>query len=904
MMATRPILSLPIQAEVSRDRMAYAPYNFVPLPETVVTAVDRPTDLPGHDRYAVRDVDHPDRSYHLSGDIEVDLTTHAPIYVRCGRVVTDDPDTARNRPAFFHTHDEDHPVIPGSSLRGMLRSVLEIASYGKVDRVAPTPYCFRSLSDRQLYTSHFVEERARLRTPDGKTMAPCYRSRVRAGFLRREGSNYVIDECPYGRIERQRSPDMKTPAAIDDIIPLRGGGAYEETLYVGRGPRDPNMRPRWDGVQYRPVRVALDPEDNCFFARQLNDTGRSERHPDMYLRFRAVSRIAAREEDEGTEDGPEGLTPATLVLTGNMQHKHLEYVFLHASVRRDDRDAVYNVPRDMIDLFNDEQQLTQWQEQAFPKDRPGSPPRERAGALRATDQRYAEPVFFLVGEDGEVVFLGRAQMFRLPYAYAPQDFVPAALRNSGDIDYAEALFGYVRGAGHGRQGQPERAYAGRISVSDAELNDTVPVDRGKMWLDDTSIVPRILGGPKPTAFQHYLVQDYPNRSGDLLHYNDDPADGAVGASQRSETVIRGHKRYWHATPEEVMDDRTFLNVIREPDQRKTPENSTQHTHFKPVRAGVHFRFRIHFDNLSARELGALCWALRPLGADGSVYDHSLGMGKALGLGAVALDATVHLVDRSTRYACLFGANETWATGGTETHLLSDRATLERIVEPFERHVIGELGLSGETSHLYDLERIATLLTLMEWPGLSHKQPQSLAERSNARPAIAASMRIEWRPTDGDVDWRHEIKKHNEYRARPVLPDPSQFDRPLTGELRPQPRAGSPVPPSTDPAAPRLDIDPPDTPSPDTAVTPAHPKAISSTAPVRRKRGEKVEVKVEVEARSNKDIMVSLTTPPYERVPLVGVIPVFRASYKLHSRIKAKIGDVDEASGRAKTVKPR
>ena len=67
---------LPITcSSVDSERAAIAPYNFVPLPDTVVSAEARP----GHDFY--HDVYHAERH---TGHIRCTLTTSSPLYVRSG----------------------------------------------------------------------------------------------------------------------------------------------------------------------------------------------------------------------------------------------------------------------------------------------------------------------------------------------------------------------------------------------------------------------------------------------------------------------------------------------------------------------------------------------------------------------------------------------------------------------------------------------------------------------------------------------------------------------------------------------------------------------------------------------------------------------------------------------------
>ena len=135
-------MTLPKQTtDLASDRVASAPYNFVPLPEKVVAAATDPKELPRHDRY------DPER---LSGYFDVHLTTRSPLYVR-GALPLEDfrrageeemaerpvcdmrkeqrkkgetvdatfRDLARNTPDFFYQSDPESPVIPRRLLPGM-----------------------------------------------------------------------------------------------------------------------------------------------------------------------------------------------------------------------------------------------------------------------------------------------------------------------------------------------------------------------------------------------------------------------------------------------------------------------------------------------------------------------------------------------------------------------------------------------------------------------------------------------------------------------------------------------------------------------------------------------------------------------------------------------------------------
>ncbi len=698
-MSSRQKLGLPKHKNPSGpDRIASAPYNFVPLPEVVVTAVESASELPDHDRY------YPDR---YTGYFEVTLTTMSPVYVRCpltrqefdldeqnkdrnGRPIDNQTrytDRIKNTPDFFYTRDRNQPVIPGSSLRGMLRSVLEIVSYGKVQWVTEKNLFFRTLDD----------------TAIGRYYRSRMTGKVETGFLKRKADGYVIKVCRMARVQRT-------------LLSNRLGDLYE-----GHGP---NKTPRWDGQphQWMPVWVRL--SNNGKFVKEICYNQPAKRN---------------------------GWQKGILVITGDVPGKKKEFVFLLPDPNAEE----IPVPEKLIERFHDNDQITQWQERAFPKDKPKPNCRDRDGMLRRDPPEPGDPVFFL-RENGQLTFFGRAQMFRLPYTKRPIDLVPPELRRPEDIDYAEALFGFVRTREELEdmkqrgvvseippQGDKRRAYAGRVFVTDA-----VPEEgQTDFWLSSNPITPKILATPKPTAFQHYLTQQEPDDKNKLDHYDSPPPH---------DTVIRGHKRYWHQGLS--TNQGLTLNQIRERirETNQIPPNSTQHTQFRPVKPGVRFKFRIYFENLSERELGALCWTLHPLGDPGKTYCHHLGMGKPLGMGAVKLEATLYLTNRPNRYSSLFNGND-WQMGiSGPGKSLPDRTTLESLTRAFEQHILDAIGLGTRCNHLYEVKRIGMLLKLMEWPGYpadpNGDRYLRNQNRSNTRYMTA-----------------------NEYRDRPVLPDPSAFD---------------------------------------------------------------------------------------------------------------------------------
>lgn len=699
-----------------QQHTASAPYNFVPLPEKIISIVRDALELPDHDTY--------DRERH-SGYFDVTLTTRSPLYIR-GPV--SDKDFSRqeqdiqvkNKPEFFHTGDERTPVIPGSSLRGMLRALLEIVSYSKMQWV----------SEKQLF----------FRTVENTTIGQNYRIRmgdhVETGFLFRRGDTYCIKVCSMARVRRSM---------------------IGNPIYIGNSP---NRIPHWQGQprQYAPVWVKFRTDNSAVDTPNL------------------VEKLSYQKCD--------GMAEGRLVITGDVPRKKKEFVFLLPVKDAEEICA----SDDIINRLHDDDQLTQWQEEAFPINRPNPDYRERNGMLGKAPVAPGDPVFFL-RENGKLTFIGRARMFRLPYKQRPIDLVPRELRQATNIDYAESLFGFVRtpqqlselGADV-PQGDKRRAYAGRVLVTDGVLQS----DSADIWLAKDFIIPRILATPKPTAFQQYLTQQHPDDKKRLDHYDSKPPDS-------DETTIRGHKLYWHQGL--GTDQGLTLEQIRAAikESALVDPDDKQHTRFRPLKPGVTFSFRVHFENLSDSELGALCWTLHPRGEPERRYCHHLGMGKPLGMGAVELHARLHIINRSLRYQTLFNSSgDDWQSGESVASKNSSENTLPaagpdkepsgkdlaipevlaRLTQPFEEHLLRELHPEPPCTRLADMLRIAMLLKLLEWPGYRAEEDGKLYLDNYQRPNTRY-MKI-------------QSQSGNEYRNRPVLPDPRQFESSyFSGKSSPQ-----------------------------------------------------------------------------------------------------------------------
>jgi len=648
---------------------AHAPYNFVPLPEKVVT-VDA-GEIPRHDIYTGH-----------TGYIDCVLETRSPLYTRCAmdpgffarwadnvREMMQDAEAREQYAQFFHLEDAERPVIPGSSLRGMVRALVEIAGYGKMQPVTDQPkVTFRAVA-------------AASDDPLSQPYKDALRN-VKAGYLERRGDAWFVHPA-------QRPANLGLPEQ-DPYLKVKDRPDLNQTI--------PGLiRFGQDGYrpQYHKVRF------NCEVAQ--------DKRGKKYVRVINIGGQNSTGEYAGV-----------LVCSGNMAESGEAFSSkrkTYALVWERDRKATAipippQVLRDYIDSLTD-----------FQKEPPFD---EQRGCLIE-----GRPVFYLE-VDQKVTAFGHTPNFRVPAwfidkgkrrAATPLDFVPMDLRSPEQTDLAEAVFGYVESQ---KQESRPVARAGRVFFGDAHFESA----QDGIWLSEDPITPRVLGSPKPTTFQHYLVQDKskghdPDVKQQLAHY----------ATSPKETTIRGHKLYWHK-------GEVGLDEIQETPE-KIAKAPRQYTRIKPVKAGVRFRFRIYFENLRNCELGALLWVLTLPGEAGKDYCHSLGMGKPLGLGAVKITPTLYLSGRASRYSQLFAGDE-WQRGETP------KPDTQPFIRAFEDFVLKGMDVKerGQAQSLKEVERIRMLLKMLEWKGPAR--------------SLTGYMVIE--PT-------------NEYKERPALPDPLNIGQP-------------------------------------------------------------------------------------------------------------------------------
>jgi len=141
--------------------MITAPFNFVSLSEKVF--------FPDWAEKVSHDVPFEDSQ---SGSIDITITAKSPLFIRNHSSDRANPSTE------FCNHNGEY-YIPSSSVKGMIRNVLEIMSFSKMgkDSYNDDTYAVRDIRNRELYMSKM--------TPDNTF----------CGWLKKDVDGYVIEDC-------------------------------------------------------------------------------------------------------------------------------------------------------------------------------------------------------------------------------------------------------------------------------------------------------------------------------------------------------------------------------------------------------------------------------------------------------------------------------------------------------------------------------------------------------------------------------------------------------------------------------------------------------------------------------------------------------------------------------------
>ena len=377
-----------------------APYNFVPLADWVYCpdwASQVSHDLPFKDG--------------LCGHLELTITAHSPVLV--GREHRPDEAPCAGHPGQVHPYQlpDGRYALPGTALKGMLRNVIEIATFSRMALVDD-----QRLGVRDLTGGLPAYQKAMTQTIDG-----AFKPLARPGWLSFHPDHlgpgrgcWLIQACEYARIER---------SVLE---------AFLAKPWVKISKKDrPTTKEKYDAwLKHKSLSVTFD-----VGLEQSHKHSKDKEGKDKYLIYRKATNLGT-----GSQRG-------MLVFTGQPSpQKHMEFIFFGAigtPIRV--REEIF---RGFLDIHD--------QRTANGPESPWAYWRNQARV----------PVFWLDDGHGGVASLGLAMMYKLPYTHSLHDAIghssPRHLEDHriDQLDLTTLLFGRV--------GQkPEDCLRGRVTIHHA-----------------------------------------------------------------------------------------------------------------------------------------------------------------------------------------------------------------------------------------------------------------------------------------------------------------------------------------------------------------------------------------------------------------------------------------------------
>ncbi|WP_425062188.1 TIGR03986 family type III CRISPR-associated RAMP protein [Pyruvatibacter mobilis] len=542
-----------------------APYNFVDLSPIVFEAAS----LAGTDH------DTPVAGGYC-GSLTFDIIARSPLCV--GGERTRASQQAAGQVEMFKTPDGDASyAIPGSTLRGMSRNVLEIATFSRMEFIDETRFAQRNLNDTTNYTSKFTTTIGAGNCPmdvPAPAHTPGYYPLSRAGFLSFDPgqSQWHIQPCDFARIEHE------------ELCPVP---ADREKLTHGKNANGNEVAQKYESwfelreIDTPFVHVKIPPAEWHKHTKRDRKGAVTGTYSLWYNRAKL-----AQKTDPAAIKG-------RLVLTGQPNRKkHMEFVFHTPS------EELREVGGEVIRPFLEVQTAL-----AGRSDSGGD---TAWSWLYQRYQRLKEPipVFYIENKaTGKIESFGLAMLFPLPYQNTTIDLLPGNSHKpegTSELDWASGIFGSVANSG-------EQGVKGRVSFSTAKLKDGQQVF--------SSPEPEgILSTPKASYTPAYLQQKS----------SETGATARVATYHDQSAQLRGWKRYpvrhGHAQVQEIPQDLKGKKKLQ--------------TRLHTVPAGTEFEAKMRFHNLTKEELGALIWSLT-FGNEKN-YRHAIGTGKPWGFGQIQI----------------------------------------------------------------------------------------------------------------------------------------------------------------------------------------------------------------------------------------------------------------------------
>lgn len=554
----------------------FAPYNFIPFfDECVFERYRERTELPKHNTYLKGT---------YTGRIDYTLENITELFIGSGK------NNDKNEYEEFFKDALGKNVIPGSTIRGLLRSNTEILSFSYPEFIDEEIYMYRKFADncknvRKEYENEMKSSKENdLKIPDGVKAGYVYWKdkdtlviQPVKGFGKSGTTFFKIHEHDLRELDILSEEEYMYKEQIEKFT-YKDKENYKEQI-------ENCIDEKRKKTLKQKLKESIDEQYKYYskkIGKSFNEKYKPYRHEDIkfdiendsiinlkgssysgtllnsaYIRGKTHHFLVSTEED----DNPNNIIEVK---------KELAYAYVHDYKRNciqnkklKEQDYFYNLPMD--------------------EERP----------IIGKDEKK---LFFYKYSGNGLIGFGPTPYFRIFYKNKVRNGISVIKKGENKVyyDYVNSVFGYIYS-----NNDKKEHYKSRVNVSNCVLvNENIEYKKREA----------LLLQPKGTAFQMYLNQDgrevKEEGENGLSTYNDE------------KMKLRGYKFYWRR--KEIISN--GKNKIMQK--------------FLAIPKNNEFVGTIYFENLNEDELGLLLFCMKTSYNDENKECHLIGKAKAYGFGSV------------------------------------------------------------------------------------------------------------------------------------------------------------------------------------------------------------------------------------------------------------------------------
>lgn len=354
--------------------LAHAPYNFVPLPERIIKRYESIDDLPTHNSSQL------DEDKLLTGEVTFDIVAESPI------LIADGNDDRKKKSAVrkFVKDAYGRYIIPGSSLRGLLKSTMSILSLSDwTHQIDDEVFYYRRMADKRSELGKTYEELLNVKSTRYGKKFYSTADGVKAGYIARISKDkHVIYPAKPNQNDKKKNFHLYYIQYVDEA----NRGDFRKKLQEG------------------------------FSSEKIN----------FYLE-RGRPKLTNRET----------ATEGKLVFTGPIPRKEVAYIF-----NEPDYENYEVLDKTDIQVFNSDFEFRKSKMEGSKK---GKRQKCFTKLPENIGKEHAKPCFYI--NTGKQIYFGHTPFLRLKYNYSVRDLLKQQKKNEilkDGIDYVQALFGFTK----------------------------------------------------------------------------------------------------------------------------------------------------------------------------------------------------------------------------------------------------------------------------------------------------------------------------------------------------------------------------------------------------------------------------------------------------------------------------